>query len=621
METLSTQIAIAIENARLYAETQRRLQELEVVHQMGRDLSSILDIPALADTVVYQLAHALGVPGCLFILYDASNRMLSIRGRYVGPLAVHSDSLHELPALKPLEQFPELFQIVVTQQRTVQSVIGSAAPDSPEGQFLKAFQQQAVLALPLRAAELPVGMIVWLDDRLEASAFDGQQTRLAQTLANQAAVALERARLHEETNKRLSREMLLRRVAEATNSWGDQKQLVNGFAKEVRNALNVSECLIYAFEMETVTLIPSGEHGQGDEGNILALENFPDMMDALDEGKVYSIRPDDSSGATDQVGDAESKRLHDLGYAQSVVAPLISKGQLVGALEILDNVSVRRFTDNDLSLLMALANQLTVAMDNVRLIAELEDRAKELAKASQLKSEFLANISHELRTPMNSIIGFTDTLIEGVYGPLTEKQTARMITVRRNATSLLNIINDLLDISKIEAGRVILEIEPIRVGQFLHSVVLSFEPQVNEKGLTLSIEVPDSLPDIETDVIRLRQIFTNLLGNAIKFTGQGEVVVSAEFTESVDGSAIHFEVKDSGVGISDEDLQIIFDEFRQADGSATRRFEGTGLGLAISRKLVRLMGGELWAESQLGEGSTFHVIVPLKPLLTEEITD
>jgi len=198
-----------------------------------------------------------------------------------------------------------------------------------------------------------------------------------------------------------------------------------------------------------------------------------------------------------------------------------------------------------------------------------------------------------------------------VYGPLAEKQMTRLDTVRRNAYHLLALIDNLLDISRIESGQMVLEDDLISIGEELNHVLDVIEPQVLAKRLTLYREIPDDLPSVRGDSERLGQVFTNLLVNAIKFTERGHITVSAQYVGNGAGEVI-LRFQDTGIGIGEENLDIVFDEFRQADGSPTRRYEGTGLGLAISRKLLSMMDGRIWVESELGKGSSFYIALPAK---------
>jgi len=261
--------------------------------------------------------------------------------------------------------------------------------------------------------------------------------------------------------------------------------------------------------------------------------------------------------------------------------------------------------------------------ERTRLLTLLERANKDLRELDKMKSTFLANMSHELRTPMNAIIGYTDLMIDGVDGPVNEEQEKSLKKVANNARHLLQLINDVLDISKIEAGKMKLNPKEFDLKWLVESALHTFEPQMKLKGLTLTLDIPEGLPLIYGDDDRIREIFINLVANAIKFTNQGGITISAKLSERAvrPGEPPMFMeicVEDTGIGIREEDIGKIFDKFVQADLTTIRQYEGTGLGLSIARGLVSLHKGVIWATSKVGEGSRFCFTLPLKKEILEK---
>lgn len=245
----------------------------------------------------------------------------------------------------------------------------------------------------------------------------------------------------------------------------------------------------------------------------------------------------------------------------------------------------------------------------VTLNSELEHKNSELLKASRMKSQFLANMSHELRTPLNSIIGYTELVLGGLYGALNDTQQDRLEKVVRNGQTLLKLINDVIDLNRIETGAVTLEQRQVATADVLHGVLDTIEPLASHKGLALKREFGD-LPAIYADETRLRQIVTNIVANAVKFTARGGVTVRAHTAEGL----VQIEIEDTGIGIPADQFESIFDEFNQVDDTTAREYEGSGLGLAITRRLVEMHGGRIWLQSTVGQGTTFFVTLPTQPL-------
>ena len=287
--------------------------------------------------------------------------------------------------------------------------------------------------------------------------------------------------------------------------------------------------------------------------------------------------------------------------------PLSTRGVITGLLSVYFKGEAE-ITESEARTLRTVARLVSVAKENADLVGELRDNNFALERANRLKSEFLANVSHELRTPMNAIIGYSKLMLDGLDGELNSQQEADLQRVTAAADNLLSLINGLLDLSKIEAGRMEINVEEVDVGPIVEDAVALVRPQSDAKELDVRVEIPIELPAILADRARFRQVLVNLLSNAVKFTDQGTVTVSAS---SADGW-VTMSVSDSGIGISAEAQAYIFDEFRQADASTTRRYGGTGLGLAISKRLVALHGGRIWVESGASSGSVFSFTMPVR---------
>ena len=313
--------------------------------------------------------------------------------------------------------------------------------------------------------------------------------------------------------------------------------------------------------------------------------------------------PDLSAGTPSHV----QKIVLDAGYRSILVIPLLRPNKIVGAL-VVRRREPGEFDEQVVHLMETFAAQSVLAIQNAKLFREIEEKGRELEAASRHKSQFLANMSHELRTPLNSVLGFTELLVDGIYGELPDKAKTTVARVQANGRHLLGLINDVLDLSKIEAGQLTLTLEDYSVGQIVRSTVTAVEPLARAKGLELATTVAENLPIGRGDERRLTQVLLNLAGNAVKFTETGAVDILAD---AADG---HFEitVRDTGPGIAAKDQALIFEEFQQVDSSSTRQKGGTGLGLAISKRIVEMHGGTIDVESVLGSGSTFRLKIPIR---------
>jgi signal transduction histidine kinase/HAMP domain-containing protein len=474
----------------------------------------------------------------------------------------------------------------------------------------------SVLAVPMLLEGKPIGVITVTG--AEAGAFSQRQIALLQTFADQAVIAIENVRLFKE---------LQARTADLTRSVGELEAL-----GEVGRAISST----LDFETVLATIVSrANDLAESDGGAIYefdeatrvfrlrATDRFPEEFAAIlkattlvyGEGAIgraaMTREPIQVPDVTDP--GAYSSRIRDAlvraGYRSLLAVPLVSEDEVVGAL-VVNRRAAGEFPPRTVELLRTFATQSALAIQNARLFGEIEDKSRQLEVANQHKSEFLASVSHELRTPLNAIIGFSEVMLERLFGEVNEKQEEYLNDILSSGRHLLSLINDILDLAKIEAGRMELEPGDFDLPQAVDNTLILVRERALRRGIALERWVDPRLGEIKGDERKIKQVLLNLLSNAVKFTPEGgRIEVRAVVA---DGTA-EISVSDTGVGIAPEDYEAVFEEFRQVGTDYARKHEGTGLGLALARKFVELHGGRIWVKSQVGQGSTFTFAIPMRP--------
>jgi signal transduction histidine kinase len=487
----------------------------------------------------------------------------------------------------------------------VQDLLAEPAEYPLSHDIAKRLGHRTVVVVPLLREGRAFGTILLRRD--EVRPFSEREIALLRTFGDQAAIAIENVRLFNETKEALDQQRASGEVLAAiSNSIADTKPVFDVILQSCRR--------LFAGHIVGVTLVRGDGmldiSGVG-EGFDELKSMFPQPLSratasgiAILDRKVMVYPDVDMSDMPTK----SREGCRAVGMQSTAFAPMLFEGRGVGVLWVGRSFK-GPFSDKQLTLLKTFAEQAVIAIQNARLFREIQDKSAQLEVANKHKSEFLANMSHELRTPLNAIIGFSEVLIERLFGELNPKQEDYIRDIHGSGKHLLTLINDILDLSKVEAGRMELELSTFQLSSALSNAMILVRERAQRHSILLGQQVDTTLGEIVADERKFKQILLNLLSNAVKFTADGgriDVLAQRE-----DGNAV-ISVRDTGIGIAQEDQAAVFEEFRQVGRDYTRKQEGTGLGLALTKKFVELHGGKIWLESEPGKGSTFTFTIPLQ---------
>jgi signal transduction histidine kinase/putative methionine-R-sulfoxide reductase with GAF domain len=616
LETFADQAVIAIENVRLFQELQVRNRALTESLEQQTATAEILGVISSSPTDLQPVMAA--VVESAARLCDAQNaQIFQIDGGMMRLVARHGPVKSSLEAgeTRALTR-GSVSGRVALECRTLRIEDLRIDLEAEYPDIAPAIRRQGIAAtvgVPLLREGVAIGAITAF--RTEARPFTDQQVALLETFADQAVIAIENVRLFQELQARtqdLSQSLeetgALSEVIRAVSSSLDLREVLDTVARRAIALSGADGCGIFELGPGRKTFDVVVSQGLSRQ----FVRAVQDLSVGVDHGTISQAT---AAGQPVQIPDIEEA--HDYPFRalfleeglRSVLTVPMGGDDVVRGI-----VVVRRrageFDERIVSLMTALANQSKVAIANAHLFREIEEKSRLLEVADRHKSEFLASMSHELRTPLNAIIGFSEVLLQRMFGELNPKQDEYLQDVLSSGRHLLSLINDILDLSKVEAGRMELELARFDLPQALQDTLVLVRERAVRHGIDLHLEADARLGALVGDERKIKQVMLNLLSNAVKFTPEGgRVEVRAVLTDG----AVEISVADTGIGIAPENQELIFEEFRQVGGDYAHKREGTGLGLTLARKLVELHGGRLWVKSQVGQGSTFTFSVPERP--------
>ena len=598
---------------------QQYAERLQILREMDQAILAVQSPEAIAGIALSRFRQL--IP-CL----RASVLEFNLETQEAIVLAVHTDDETTVRAGTrfPLDDLGASDDFLQKQIHIVEDTRTLSQPPSVV-QSLHAEGVRSYINIPLFAQDQLIGALnIGVE---ELTVFTREQIEIAREVADQLAVVIQQARLHQQIRRRIKELTAIHKAGQRLQRLYTPDALAQEIIAVLEKTLNYDYGAVLLLDESDGQLVPFALSDQGHGSAFIEEDKAYVASHHIREGMGITGWVA-STGQSICIGDVRNDNRY---YAlrndirSELCVPMRIGDKIIGVVNV-ETTKLNAYTKADKQVLETVSAQIAVAIQNARLYEQIQryndeleqqvaERTKELAHANlqlkeidRLKSEFIATMSHELRTPLNSIIGFTGIILKGITGEVNEEQKKQLSMVYNSSKHLLSLINDILDLSRIESGKMEVSIKKFKVQDVISEVSQTLYPMISQKGLRLLTDITDETAEIYSDRKKVYQILLNLANNAVKFTEKGEIKIEAK----LENETLQMRVSDTGIGIKKEDLDYLFEAFRQIDATARRRYQGAGLGLYLCKKLVTLLGGDIRAESQYGKGSKFTFTLPIR---------
>ncbi len=622
INSMCDQIGVAVENINLFEQVKSKTAELESSNSELREAleqqtatSEVLRVIASSPTELQPVLDTL-IANAVRLSGATRGHVRQFDGEFHRVVAHYGETAEMIATLRanPLPASPELPAARAHVGGTPVHILDVQAETGVHLGLARQMGTRTMLAVPLLREGTNIGSLTIWRDVVEP--FSERQIELVKTFADQAVIAIENVRLFNELNERtneLTRSVgELRALGEVSQAVSSTLDLETVLTRIVSHAVQLSGTdggAIYEYDEDSQEFLLRATDHMEDELITALRANPPRLGDGVVGRAAATHEPVVVPNILEESAYAPRMRqiLERFGFRASLAVPLLREDRIVGGL-VVRRKSTGEFRPEVIELLKTFATQSVLAIQNARLFREIEEKSQQIEAANRHKSEFLANMSHELRTPLNAIIGFSEVLQEKLFGELNDKQAEYTDDILTSGRHLLSLINEILDLSKVEAGRMELELATFDLPLAIDNARTFVRERATNHGITLDVKVDERLSDFTGDERKIKQILLNLLSNAVKFTPEGgRITINARPTNG----SVEISVTDTGIGIAEEDQPRVFEEFRQVGTDYAHKVEGTGLGLTLAKKFVELHGGRIWVESEVGKGSTFVFTLPV----------